>query len=322
MVQHPTSHPTVDEAAAIIRRGGAVAFPTETVYGLGADALNEAAVGRVFALKGRPAHNPLIVHVADEAMARHVASAWSDRASRLARAFWPGPLTIVVPRAQRIPTAVTAFGATVAVRCPDHPLALALIRAVGGPIVGPSANPSGTVSPTTAEHARAAFVDRVPVLDGGPCAIGIESTVVTVAERPPRVLRMGAVSAEALSVALGEDVSSGASPAAPGALPSPGLLASHYAPAASAELVDAQELATRAAEPGAMILALEAPLPNSPSIIRMPPDAGAYATRLYAALREADSRTPGIILIERPTGESWLWSAIRDRLARACAPRG
>lgn len=321
MGQHPTSHPTVDEAAAIIRAGGAVAFPTETVYGLGADAFNEAAVERVFALKGRPAHNPLIVHVADEAMARQAASAWPDRASRLARAFWPGPLTIVVPKAQRIPTAVTAFGATVALRCPDHPLALALIRAVGGPIVGPSANPSGTVSPTTAEHVRAAFVDRVPVLDGGPCAIGIESTVVTVAERPARVLRMGAVSAEALSIALAEDVSIGASAAAPGALPSPGLLASHYAPAARTELVDAQELATRAIQPGAVILALDAPIPDRPGVIRMPRDAGAYATRLYAALREADAHSPAVILIERPTGESWLWSAIRDRLSRACAPR-
>ena len=321
MRQHPTSQPTVDEAASIIRAGGAVAFPTETVYGLGADAFNEAAVERVFALKGRPAHNPLIVHVADEAMARHAASAWSDRAARLARAFWPGPRTIVVPKAQRIPSAVTAFGATVAVRCPDHPLALALIRAVGGPIVGPSANPSGAISPTTAEHVRAAFVDRVPVLDGGPCAIGIESTVVTVAERPARVLRIGAVSAEALGVALGEDVIIGALPAAPGALPSPGLLASHYAPTAHTELVDARDLAARAIPPGAVILALEAPLPDSPSIIRMPREAGAYATRLYAALREADARTPTVILIERPAGESWLWSAIRDRLTRACAPR-
>ncbi len=237
------THDQISRAAARLRAGGVVAFPTETVYGLGADALREEAVARVFALKGRPPTNPLIVHVLDEAMARSVCSRWPAGAARLARAHWPGPLTIVVPRAEHVPRVVTSGGETVAVRCPDHPVALALLEAFGGALVGPSANRSGMVSPTTADHVRESFgEDDALTLDGGACRVGIESTVVSLAGARPVVLRPGAISPEMLALALGEDVVAGAlrepgARADPGApLASPGMLPSHYAPRAPALL--------------------------------------------------------------------------------------
>ena len=170
----------IKEAASRLRDGGVVAFPTETVYGLGADAFSDAAVSRVFALKGRPSRNPLIVHVSGPLMAKRVTATWPVEAQRLADAFWPGPLSIVLPKRPEVPDIVTGGmgSASVAVRCPDHPTALALLYEFGSPLVGPSANLSGSISPTTAAHVRAAFSEQdVLVLDGGPCATGIESTV-------------------------------------------------------------------------------------------------------------------------------------------------
>lgn len=312
-------------AVVRLRAGGVVAFPTETVYGLGADALNPTAIDRVFALKGRPAHNPLIVHVRDETMARTVVDQWPDAAARLAAVFWPGPLTIVLPRAPQLPAAITAGGPTVGIRCPGHHVTLALLTALGRPLVGPSANPSGGVSPTTAEHVRASFTpEEVYVLDGGPCRGGIESTVLSLAGSQPRILRPGLISAEEIEIVLGQAVADPKqSPPSPGArLESPGQLAVHYAPRSPAVLFDPHEWPSLAAAARGPIMVLGrtmTAIENPHALIRMPAEAGPYAARLYAALREADAALPSLIAIERPPATGPIWDAIADRLARATA---
>ncbi|MCB9844731.1 MAG: threonylcarbamoyl-AMP synthase [Phycisphaeraceae bacterium] len=318
----------IAHAVARLRAGGLVAFPTETVYGLGAIATDRSAVVRVFALKGRPQNNPLIVHVAGEDMARSVAGAWPARAHRLADSFWPGPVSIVVPRAEAIPSLVAAGADTIAIRCPAHPLTLALIEALGAPLVGPSANPSGAVSPTTADHVRAAFQEsEVYVLDGGPCRRGIESTVVSVLSDPPRILRPGVIGADELADTLGEPVEDarGHGHEAPSPAPSPGLLQRHYAPRAPMRIVEREHLADAPA--GAVLLAHSpGPFPSALRVIEMPADAPSYAARLYAAMREADGFNPPRILVERPPlpgsahRDAAIWRAIADRLTRAATP--
>jgi L-threonylcarbamoyladenylate synthase len=322
-----------DIAAAVqrLRAGGLVAFPTETVYGLGADAFNESAVRAVFDLKGRPSINPLIVHVADVDMARRVVAQWPKEADALARAFWPGPLTIVLPRHPSIPALVTAGGNSVAVRCPDHPTTLALLAAYASPLVGPSANPSGRVSPTTAAHVAQAFTpEQVMVLDGGPCRAGIESTVVSLTGPAPIILRPGLIGPTEVSRVLGREVAVarvGADEAS-GPLESPGLLGSHYAPLAPATLADAagtDELLRAGARIVLLTTRSRAVAPPS-AVIRLPGDARGYAAALYASLREADSLRPTLIVIERPdttgSGEDRdVWAAVMDRLSRAVTPR-
>ncbi len=313
----------IAEAVAHLRQGGLVAFPTETVYGLGADAFDAAAVARVFELKGRPATNPLIVHVSDEAMARGVVGEWTRDAAILAKAFWPGPLTIVLPKADRVPAIVTAGGGSVGVRCPDHLVTLSLLEAFG-PLVGPSANPSGRVSPTTAAHVRASFSpEQVMVLDGGPCRAGIESTVVSLVEATPRVLRPGVVSAEELSAVLKRPVMPHTpGEVATGAAMSPGMLESHYSPATPAKLVDRKEIeaAMRSGTPAVAAIVFEPLVVATPhAVILMPRSPEQYAARLYAALREADELAPGVILIERPPTSGRVWEAIADRLSRAAS---
>ncbi|MGP1346429.1 MAG: L-threonylcarbamoyladenylate synthase [Phycisphaerales bacterium] len=326
----------ISRAADTLRAGRVVAFPTETVYGLGASALDESAVSLVFALKGRPASNPLIVHVHDTHMARGVCRSWPESAARLAERFWPGPLTLVLPRAAIVPDLVTSGGDTVAIRIPDHPTALKLIARFGAPIVGPSANRSGMVSPTTAEHVRQAFGrdDRVMILDGGPCRRGIESTVVWLADASPRILRPGFVQAHAISEALDQPLAE-LGPAAPdqpegAAHASPGLLARHYAPNARAILINPGTDPAPHIHPG--IPAERVALLASPPLVdafqrslgsrlihteTMPADASAYAHALYAALRRADDAAPDLILIERPARTDGIWAAIHDRLKRA-----
>lgn len=323
-----------EEIAIAIRRlreGRLVAFPTETVYGLGAAAFDEAAVARVFALKGRPANNPLIVHVSGVGMARACVAAWPDRAEALAREFWPGPLSIVLPKSPRVPGNVTGGGPNVAVRCPDHPLTLALLEALGEPLVGPSANRSGGVSPTEAEHVRESFgEEEVYVLDGGPCIGGIESTVVSLAGPAPVVLRPGLVTPEQIEAVIGVRpavlVRGAASPGPGGAMPSPGMLERHYAPRTPAVLVEAGGLAAAIARaPGpAVILTHEAIAVGGPHRVeRLPAEAHAYASGLYAALRRADAAGAAQIIILRPPAggpDAAIWSAILDRLSRAAAP--
>ncbi|HLO42314.1 MAG TPA: L-threonylcarbamoyladenylate synthase [Phycisphaerales bacterium] len=330
-------HAGPEEIAEGVRRlhaGRLVAFPTETVYGLGADARSERAVAGVFAAKGRPAENPLIVHVSSVEMARGVVWAWPRAADVLAHAFWPGPLTLVLPKASWVPSNVTAGGTTVGVRCPDHPLTLALIDAFGGPIVGPSANRSGRVSPTTAEHVRASFEDElVFVVDGGPCRGGIESTVVDLSDGRVRILRPGLITPGMIAQVLpgvlsgpGEDLA-----AHDGVLRSPGLLEQHYAPVARAVLVDVEELGSLRGlgKPVVVIAPQGAGIEPSADVVILPADARGYAAGLYAGLREADARCASMagstIAVVRPrfagvdADEAALWQAILDRLRRATA---
>lgn len=310
------------EAAALLAQGELVAFPTETVYGLGADATSADAARRIYAAKGRPSTNPLIVHVPDAAEARRWAPGWDARAERLAARFWPGPLTLVLARGPGIPAAVTGGGDTVALRAPDHPVAQALLRAFGGPIAAPSANRSNHVSPTRAEHVVAELGGRVPlVLDGGACAVGLESTVLSlVGPGAPRILRPGHITPSALAAALGEPVS--AAPAGPAsvppgsALPSPGLLERHYAP--STPVVLASRALLEASGPPDAVYLVRAPLPGRQALV-LPADPEGYARALYAALREADGRGARTVWIEDVPGDE-PWAAARDRLRRASHP--
>jgi len=326
----------IQSAVRRLRDGGLVAFPTETVYGLGADAFNTQAIERVFALKGRPARNPLIVHVADEAMARTVVAQWPPIAQQLALAFWPGPLSLVLPKSSAVPPIITGGGPNVALRCPNHPLTLELLRQFGRPLVGPSANLSGSISPTTADHVSLTFTPHdVLVLDGGPCRGGIESTVLLLTEHPPRILRPGLISAEQITSITrtpiadfipglqAQDDIRDASP-----LASPGLLERHYAPATPARLIDAPQLApalrTASTSNQRCIVLTHLPVPVPPPhrVEPLPHDARGYAAALYAALRSADEQDADEILILRPTTpetskDPAIWLAILDRMHRA-----
>ncbi|MEM1071511.1 MAG: L-threonylcarbamoyladenylate synthase [Planctomycetota bacterium] len=313
----------LDDAVRLLRSGGLVVFPTETVYGLGADALNPDAVAKVYELKQRPANNPLIVHVADTASARSLVASWPSAAELLAERFWPGPLTMVLDRAAHVPHAVSAGGPTIAVRCPDHPLTLELLRRIGRPLVGPSANASGTVSPTTAEHVRAWLGDRVPVLDGGPCARGIESTVVRLGAGPAAVLRPGVITPREIGavVAVDDSEQDDAGPGE-GPVPSPGMLRRHYSPRTPVRLFEPSQ--RRAVldrlEGGASVVVLSPGMAvEHERLVRMPADPEGYARELYAALHRADGIKAEAILIELPQGESQVWNAIRDRLRRAAS---
>lgn len=317
------AYPTIDDAVQRLRQGGVVAFPTETVYGLGALAADERAVARVFELKGRPSHNPLIVHVTGPEMGARVGVMDDPRAMALSRAFWPGPLTIVVPSRGKLPGAVTAGGETVALRSPDHPVAQALLFKLGEPLVGPSANRSGGVSPTRSEHVREAWgEDQVMVLEGGACRGGIESTVVYLGEGHARVLRPGLITPAEIRAVIGDCVmqvgGSETHTANPGVLLSPGMLARHYAPATLTRLVPFGELSNRELSDAA-VLAFGVCEARASRV--MPEDAEGYAAGLYEALRWADGQGAREILVELPSPEllsaSELWAAILDRVRRA-----
>jgi len=313
----------IGEAVRILRAGGLVAFPTETVYGLGADATNADAVKKIFAAKGRPATNPLIVHVADAAVAQRYAAAWPDAARKLAARFWPGPLTLVLPKHRSIVDEATAGKATVGLRVPDHRLTLELLKAFDGPLAGPSANRSTRVSPTTAGHVRQELGDRVDlVLDGGPCQVGIESTVLDLSGMSPTILRPGGVSREQIEQEIGPvGLFSGHLSADQPAL-SPGQHEIHYSPAAAAywftaganypvqQFIDARQ--------SVAVISIT-PSGHGAHRIQMPDNPADYARRLYAALREADRAEISAILIELPPDQP-AWAAVRDRLLRAARP--
>lgn len=319
-------------AADLLRQGELVAFPTETVYGLGANALSSVAVQKIFAAKGRPSHNPLIVHVADVHQARLATSDWTAMAEQLATAFWPGPLTLVLPKRANICAEVTAGGATVALRVPDHPVALALLAAAELPIAAPSANRSNRISPTRARHVMDDLAVHVPlVLDAGPAERGLESTVLDLSGQRPRVLRPGPITAEQLSTVLGQEVLHAAThgetiAAAP--LLSPGMLRRHYAPHTPLELIEAgdtkpiQQLLASGQRAGWITsdsAALAAPREKL-IIKRLPPEAAGYGAGLYAALHELDvAGVSRIFVTEPPQGPAW--RAVQDRLRRAAAPR-
>ena len=309
----------VEEAATILCRGGLVAFPTETVYGLGADAENPEAVARIFAAKGRPANHPVIVHIGHVGLLERWAADIPPSALRLAQHFWPGPLTLILKRSTRVPDAVTGGQETVGLRMPDHPVALALLAAFGGGLAAPSANRFGRLSPTTAEHVRAELGASVDyVVDGGPCRVGIESTVLDLSGVHPRQLRPGAITAAEIEAVLGEPLAapSGEAPR------SPGMLHSHYAPQTALMLVapnDLQGKIKQCLENGERVAVLaRSAAPTLTNCIWqiMPDDPGAYAHKLYARLRELDALQVDRLLVEAlPQKAAWL--AVRDRLARA-----
>ncbi len=298
------------KAAAILRDGGLVSFPTETVYGLGADARNDRAIARIYAAKGRPSFNPLIVHLADLAAAQ-VLCEFNEDATRLAAAFWPGALTLVLPlRAHMgVSKLVTAGLDTLAVRVPDHPAAQGLLKAFDGPIAAPSANPSGRISPTTAVHVAAGLGNKINALiDDGPCTVGLESTIVSCVEAPA-LLRAGGIPAEALEACLGRSLKRPDDPDTP---VSPGQLASHYAPKGTVRL-NADRV-----EPGEVLLgfgAVDAALNLSPS-----GDLTEAAARLFDCLHQLDAMGAAKIAVS-PVPDHGLGRAINDRLRRAAAPR-
>jgi len=308
----------IEEAAAVLRRGGLVAFPTETVYGLGADAFDPRAVARVFEVKARPSFDPLIVHLADAADLSRVSPALDPRVSALAAQFWPGPLTLVLPRRPEVPDLVTSGLDTVGVRVPAHPAARALIQAAGTPVAAPSANPFGYVSPTTAAHVAELLGPAVDlVLDGGPCRVGVESTILSLAGQTPVILRPGGVPREALEEALGVALEVAGRPARPLA---PGQLEKHYATRTPLRILPGP--AGRAPEGRVGLLAWRTAGPEGYAAAEvLAPDGSpeTAAANLFAALRRLDTAGLDLILAE-PCDEAGLGHAIMDRLRRAEAP--
>jgi L-threonylcarbamoyladenylate synthase len=318
----------VARAHEFLAAGELVAIPTETVYGLAANALNPEAVQKIFEVKGRPARNPLIVHVGSLAMARQCVETWPPLAADLARAFWPGPLTLVLARTEAIPPAVTAGGKTVGIRWPRHPFVQALIDRCDFPLAAPSANLSGSVSPTRGEHVQKMLRGKIPLLiDGGPCVHGIESTVLDLTANPPRLLRPGAVGQESLLTVLPE-MAIGFGDAEE-VLKSPGMLDRHYAPSTPLSLArweGDQELKAKLADLGktageTVVLIHSAILPHQSfrDVRVMPHDPEAYARALYAELHRADELGARLILVEAPP-EGGEWAAVKDRLRRAAFP--
>jgi len=299
----------VDRAVSSIRSGGVVAIPTETVYGLAADVTNTEAVERIFDIKGRPHGHPLIVHVASPADLDRWSDRPSDAARLLARLAWPGPLTLIVPKSSEVPAIVTGDRPSVGLRCPAHRLATELLQQLDVGLVAPSANRFGAVSPTTAAHVLADLGDRLDperdmILDGGPCAVGVESTIVDTTTDPVQMLRAGAISAREISTLIGASVAGASGPAR-----ASGMLASHYAPRCQVRLVESLDdaFALRAGTSRSEVLDLSGDLAES-------------ARRLYGELRAADEREVGTLIVVLPRPEG-LGHAIRDRLTKAAAPR-
>lgn len=336
----PPSSAEIEHAAQLIRAGRLVAFPTETVYGLGANALDPEAVARIFAVKGRPSTSPLIVHVGSVEMAKSLVSEWPEAAEKLAGRFWPGPLTIVLPsrnsahsgnvRAELrsvgragapvppqpvIPPIVTAGLPTVGLRVPGHPVALALIRAAGVPLAAPSANRFTELSPTTAEHVRRGLGNDVDyILDGGPCQVGIESTVLSLVGAEPVLLRPGGISRSELESVIGPIVSRAKVPA--GAHPSPGMHPRHYSPRTQLLLLKTGEVPDQGR--GMYLQHSHPPCRTDVNIVQMPRSAADYAAALYQKLHEADSANLDWIAVDTPPNTAE-WEAVLDRLRRAAS---
>ena len=334
MIRDGTDPAAILEAARVIRAGGLVGFPTETVYGLGADASSDSAVAGIFAAKGRPSDHPLIVHVADAAQVSDYAASVPPFAARLMQAFWPGPLTVILPRQPGVAAAAAGGQDSIGLRCPAHPVALAFLKACATGVAGPSANRFGRVSPTTARHVAEEFGDTLLVLDGGPCAVGIESSIVDCTRGRPVLLRPGLLTRAQLEAACGEpvlDQDEGQQEAAPGAAAlgeaprASGTLASHYAPNARVRLMDAGAIQTALDVLGAeaahiAVYARSIVRIKSAQVLyrRMPDDAAATAQQLFAVLRDFDAQGVKLIWIEHLPADP-AWDGVRDRLQRAAA---
>jgi L-threonylcarbamoyladenylate synthase len=330
MIRDPRDPAALQDAVRTLQGGGLVAFPTETVYGLGADAGNEAAVAQIFAAKGRPADHPLIVHVPQAAAVTHFAAEVPDFARRLIDRFWPGPLTLILPRRDGVAAAAAGGQATVGVRCPAHPVAQALLQACAQAVppvlglAGPSANKFGRVSPTAAPHVQSEFGDALLVLDGGACEVGIESAIVDCTRGRPVLLRPGVLAAADLEAACGQPL------ALPQDLPdaaprASGTLEAHYAPRAKVRLMDAAALQAALdvlGDQAAGIATWSRAIlqTRSPQVFRrrMPDDARESARQLFAVLREFDARGVRLIWVEAPPPDPE-WDGVRDRLQRAAA---
>jgi L-threonylcarbamoyladenylate synthase len=314
----------IARAARVLRDGGLVAFPTETVYGLGADASSPRALRRLYAVKGRPADHPVIVHLGSIDQLAQWALDVPERARRLAEACWPGPLTLVLARSSRVPDEATGGRPTVGLRVPDQPVALALLHAFGGGVAAPSANRFGRVSPTSADDVRADLGDDVDlVLDGGPCRVGVESTIVDCSRDEPVVLRLGGVAREQIEDILGRHVAV----LSDGTIAAPGTLASHYAPRARVLVVDARDLGTRATTElargkrvGVVASKLFDDVPAAAIVVGSPADADDYARSLYSMLRAADAADLDVVLAVPPP-EVGIGAAVADRLRRAAGGR-
>lgn len=322
----------LERGAEVLRSGGLVAFPTETVYGLGGNALDREAVAAIYRAKGRPSTNPLILHVAELDAARRWSGGWPEAAERLAGAFWPGPLTLVLPRHPEVPEEVSGGLSSAAIRIPAHPVALGLLRRVDFPVAAPSANPAGQVSPTTADHVLKGLEGRVDLLlDGGATPRGIESTVVSLMGGRPVLLRPGALPAPEIEAVVGPLERPGAAPGPLDAAPSPGMQERHYAPRGQLLLMDwdpfereriaalAREEVNAGGQVGALLLR---PLPGVPvhHPIPMPDDPVAYARLLYASLHGLDDLGCDLILVDPPS-RGPAWEGVRDRLTRAARGR-
>jgi L-threonylcarbamoyladenylate synthase len=321
----------VARAVELLRAGEVVALPTETVYGLAANALNPKAVERLFEIKGRPANNPIIVHVASVEMARRCVAGWPVLADKLTNAFWPGPLTLVLPRAKEIPDLVTAGGPTVGVRWPSHPFIQAVIRACGFPLAAPSANLSGRVSPTNAGHVRKSLGDKIQlIVDGGQAQVGIESTVLDLSASPPRLLRPGMIHVESLRAVAGnfgfQFSDFNVSDAKDEPLRSPGQLPKHYSPKARLVIwswrdeadLNAQ-LSTLSPQPSGVHVIAHTQIPSGEGLGRVTViahDAQAFGRAIYAELHQCDEAGAELIVVESPPQTSE-WQAIDDRLRRA-----
>lgn len=311
---------SLEGAISELRAGRLVAFPTETVYGLGADGMRPDAVRAIFETKGRPTSHPLILHLSSASELEAYVAEVPPAARRLADLLWPGPLTLVLKKGARVPREVTGGLETVALRVPAHPLALALIRGLGSPVAAPSANRFGRVSPTTAEHVRADLADTdVALLDGGPSIVGIESTIVDCSAGAPTVLRRGGVTREALEEVLGAPVEE----ASQEGVRAPGMHPSHYAPRATVIALRADEIdafVASSAPPYTLVARHRLNVPEGARFVEMPSEPVGLARRLYALLRELDASGATRIAIEVPSHDGLGW-AIADRLARASAPR-
>ena len=328
MILDGRSPDAIAAAVQTLRDGELIGLPTETVYGLAADARNDQAVARIFAAKGRPANHPLIVHVADASGVDPFADGVPDFARRLIQAFWPGPLTLILPRRAGVGAAAAGGQDSIGLRCPSHPVAQAVLRACAAEgvhgLAAPSANPFGRVSPTTAEHVQAGLGESLLVLDGGPCEVGIESTIVDCTRGAPVLLRPGGISRAQVEAACGQRLREREELAAPDPRAS-GTLVAHYAPSAPVRLMDAKALQTALDLLGAdaaHIAIYSRAILKTPSarVIRrrMPDDAAATAHQLFAVLREFDAQGVRLIWVETPP-ETPEWEAVRDRLQRAAA---
>ena len=317
----------VKKAVELLRAGHVVALPTETVYGLAANALDAKSVARIYEIKGRPAHNPIIVHVASVDMAKRCVSQWPALAEKLARAFWPGPLTMVLPRKKEIPDIVTAGGETVGVRWPSHPFIQEVIRHCDFPLAAPSANLSNQVSPTNAEHVAKQLGGKIPlIVDGGQSQVGLESTVLDLTAKPPRLLRPGMIHEEAL-MAVTEKLTLGVGDREQ-ILKSPGQLRKHYAPKAKLIILKWQNEADLHAKlsnfdwkPSALHVLAHTHIPSEAGFAHVsviPHDAEAFARALYGELHRCDELGAELIVVEEPPDTSE-WRAITDRLKRAAA---